>query len=172
MRRATVRITLLTSFATTLLVLSATACGGNDESDASGSTPAIPTVPTSTTHPECGAVPANLAGTYTTETKADELPPEVADMQVGTWELTLGPGHKLVVLAPQGNEIDLSPACVRGRQIAVAEEPAGGACAGYGPGFYEWALRGDDLVWMKVRERCVDRAYNFTAHPWRRKVSR
>jgi hypothetical protein len=165
-----VRITLLTSFVTTLLVLSAIACGGNDE-DKSAS-PAVPTVPTSTTDPECGAVPVDLAGMYTTETKADELPPEVADMQVGTWELTLGPGHKLVLLAPQGNEIDLSPACVRGTQIAVAEEPAGGACAGYGPGFYELALRGDDLVWTEVRERCVDRAYNFTAHPWHRKASR
>jgi hypothetical protein len=163
------RITLPTLVVTAFL--SAVACGGGDESDTRESPAAVPTLPTSTTDPDCGAVPSELAGTYTTETKADELPPEVADMQVGTWQLKLGPGHKIVVQAPQGNEIELSPACVRGTQIAVAEEPAGGSCSGLGPGFYEWKLRGTDLVLTKIQERCVDRAYSFTAHPWRRKAS-
>jgi hypothetical protein len=164
------RITLLISIVTALLAVSAVACS-SDESDKSDSAAAVPTVPTSTTDPECGAVPPDLAGTYTTETKADELPPEVADMQVGTFELRLGPGHRVITVAPHGNEIDGSPACVRGVQIAVAEEPAGGACSGLGPGMYEWALRGDELVLTKVEERCVYRAYTMTARPWRRKAA-
>jgi hypothetical protein len=56
------------------------------------------------------------------ETKGDELTPEVADMQVGPWELTVGPGDRLVILAPQGNEIDLSPICV-GRHRDRGFEP-------------------------------------------------
>jgi hypothetical protein len=157
------------AIAGSLLAILAAGCGGQEAGREA--TPPTSVVPTSTTDSRCGVVPPNLAGTYTTETKADELPPEVSDMQVGTWQLKLGPGHKLVVLAPQGNEIDLSPACVLGTQIAVAEEPADGSCAGYGPGFYGWELRGNELVLTKVRERCIDRAYSFTAHPWRKKAS-
>ena len=164
-----IRVNLAISSGMGALALVAAACGGAD----SESERAAPTlaVATSATDPRCGAVPANLAGAYTMETEADELPPEVADMQVGTFELRLGPGHRVITVAPQGNEIDGRPACVRGTRIAVAEEPAGGGCSGLGPGVYDWALRGDELVFTKVEERCAYRAYTMTHAPWRRKPS-
>lgn len=167
--RAILRISLLTAV-TAALAFSAVSCGGgtgeSDETEA-----AAPPVPTSTTDPECGVVPPALLGTYTRETNADELPPEVADIQVGTWERTIGPEHRLITRAPQGNVIDLSPVCVSDNRLSVAEEAAGGSCAGYGPGFYEWELRGRDLVFTKIADRCADRAYVWTSAPWTRKAS-
>jgi hypothetical protein len=110
----------------------------------------------------CGSVPTDLVGIWRMEIDPAEVPPEIWDTRKGEVLLQLGPGHRLILFR---GAVDRSPVCVTGSRIELPLDN----CFGHpSRGIYEWALRGDELVFTKIEDACPYSAFTMTAHPWTR----
>ena len=117
--------------------------------------------------PNCGSIPPELVGTYTSNILLDELPPEQEGLQTGLFVVRMGPDNGLIIDPPvRHNLIDLSPTCVTGGQIAFAGEPPGGGCSGLVGGVYDWKLSGTQLTLTKISDPCPGFGYIWPVHPW------
>lgn len=135
-------------------VLAALGCGGGGEEITSSN---------------CGPVPAPLTGTWTMTINANELPPELANLQAGRYDMTFGPGHEHSVTPPNGNEFSYGPVCIDGDHIQFSEPPVGGVCTGSGKSVYSWEVVNVNhrLILETIEDECVFREVFLVAQAWR-----
>jgi hypothetical protein len=95
-----------------------------------------------------------------------DLPPELANLQAGRFDMTFGPGHEHSVTAPNGNEFSYGPVCIDGDHIQFSEPPVGGVCTGSGKSVYSWEVFDDRLILEKVEDECVFRDVFLVAQAW------
>ena len=131
-------------------VLAALACGGGEKVTSN-----------------CEPVSAPLEGTWTMTINPNELPPELANLQAGRFDMTFGPGHEHSVTPPNGNEFSYGPVCIDGDHIQFSEPPVGGVCTGSGQSVYSWEVVNDRLILETVEDECVFREVFLVAQAWR-----
>jgi hypothetical protein len=123
-------------------------------------------MPTDTSDPACGEVPPALAGQWTKTIGLEDLPPELFDMDIGVFVMTLGPGHYMRIDVDddhRGTDTDLCWTADRVAFVSYRDD-----CSGDALGIYAWALRNDELDLTEVSDECFWRPLATTIDTWER----
>lgn len=107
-----------------------------------------------------------LEGTWSTTFTAIDVSPIGSHFGPGTWLLIIH-GESSTLYKPEGTVMDISTLELAGPdEIVVPAEPSCIVQAQPTTGIYTFRITGDRLVFTKVQDSCVNRAFQFTAHPW------
>lgn len=147
-----------------LAAIALSACGSDEpaRSQAAASPSAEPTpkpvrvLRTSEGHvlevpPGCGAIPAQLRGTWNYELRPEEIPPEWSDARTGAAQKTFGPGN--FYTSPVNGRGSEAHACVKGDVVHISRGPECPEEAGNER--LRWKVDGDELTLTPVPgEQC------------------
>jgi hypothetical protein len=108
---------------------------------------------------QTGAVPSRLAGAYVTR-----FPSTQSRVPAGRWKLELH-STKATFHNPVSPRAVFTLALdVSGSRVTFGVDNLG--CPGKGKGKYQYRLSGKRLTFAKITDRCANRAYVLTTHPW------
>jgi hypothetical protein len=149
-----------------------TGCGSDDDSEKSE---------TASSERAAGRVPGELLGTYTTELKRSDLPPNPPPELTGgsmAWKLTIANsggvdnGRVFAIASAEGESLEGPSFSVKGDRILLhREECAAGGAEHFYENEYRYKLSGKTLVLTKVKNACPDQVALtiLTSEPWTKK---
>ena len=141
------------------------ACGARDvpATAAAASTPTVAPTPAPT---PTAVVITPFEGTWSAAFTATDVSPIGSHFAPGTW-LWIIHGTAATLLMPGGSVMDTSTFELAGpNQIVFPAEPSCIEQVQPTTGIYTFRFTGKRVMFTKVQDSCVNRAFQFTAHPW------